>query len=136
MTLKTAALAGALTLCASGAFAQTRNYLVHFDGSCMGMTLHVTNGLNVAGNSVGCGDTKRGYVGRIDQGNVANVHSTDAATELVTLNYRIGLRDKTWVLYEVLDGKTEQIGDGFWTKRGPVVEVQDVPGVADKPAVK
>ncbi len=129
MTLKTLLLATALTVCATGSFAQTRNYQVHFDGSCMGMTLHITNGLNVAGNSVGCGDTKRAYVGTIDAGNVANIHSTNAATELVTLNYKIGLRDNTWVLSQTLDGKTEDIGNGFWTKRGPVVEVQDVPAV-------
>jgi hypothetical protein len=96
----------------------------------MGMTLHVTNGLNVVGNSVGCGDTKRAYVGKIEEGNVASMHSTDSATELVTLNYRIGLRDNTWVLTETLDGKTEQIGNGYWTKRGPVVEVEEVPQAA------
>jgi len=122
-------VAAAIALTATGASAQTRTYLVHFDGSCMGMTLHITNGLNVAGNSVGCGDTKRAYVGTIDAGNVANIHSTNAATELVTLNYKIGLRDNTWVLSQTLDGKTEDIGNGFWTKRGPVVEVQDVPAV-------
>jgi hypothetical protein len=135
MNIKGSVLAGAVVLAATSASAQTRTYLVHFDGSCMGMTLHITNGLNVAGNSVGCGDTKRAYVGRIDPGDVANVHSTNAATELVTLNYKIGLRDNTWVLSETLDGKTEEIGNGFWTKRGPVVEVQDVPVVgAPQPA--
>jgi hypothetical protein len=129
MTLKTLLLATALTVCATGSFAQTRNYQVHFDGSCMGMTLHITNGLNVVGDSVGCGDTKRAYVGRIDPGDVANVHSTNAATELVTLNYKIGLRDNTWVLSETLDGKTEEIGNGYWTKQGPVVEVKDIPNL-------
>jgi len=129
MKLKTMLFALVFGLPASGALAQSRTYLVHFDGSCMGMTLHITNGLNVVGNSVGCGDTKRAYVGKIETGDVANVHSTDAATELVTLNYKIGLRDNTWVLSETLDGKTEEIGNGYWTKRGPVVEVQDVPAV-------
>jgi hypothetical protein len=130
MNLKTTLLALVFALPATGALAQSRTYLVHFDGSCMGMTLHITNGLNVVGNSVGCGDTKRAYVGKIETGDVANVHSTDAATELVTLNYKIGLRDNTWVLSETLDGKTEEIGNGYWTKRGPVVEVEDVPAVA------
>jgi hypothetical protein len=133
MTHKISALAAVLTLSASGAFAQSRTYLVHFDGSCMGMTLHITNGLNVVGDSVGCGDTKKAYVGKIDPGDVANVHSVDAATQLVTLNYRIGLRDNSWVLYETLDGKTEEIGNGYWTKRGPTVEVKDVPAINAPP---
>jgi hypothetical protein len=135
MKLKITLLAFVLTLPVSGALAQTRTYLVHFDGSCMGMTLHITNGLNVVGNSVGCGDTKRAYVGKIEPGDVASIHSTDSATQLVTLNYKVGLRDKTWVLTETLDGKTEEIGNGFWTKRGPVVEVEDVPAIAG-PATK
>ena len=90
MKLKITLLAFVLTLPVSGALAQTRTYLVHFDGSCMGMTLHITNGLNVVGNSVGCGDTKRAYVGKIEPGDVASIHSTDSATQLVTLNYKVG----------------------------------------------
>ena len=117
--------AGLLT--ATGAQAQTRTYLVHFDGSCMGMTLHITNGLNVVGNSVGCNDTKKAYTGKIEEGNVANVVSDKDSSNLVTLNYKIGLRDNSWVLYETLDGKTEEIGNGVWTKRGPTVEVNSVP---------
>ena len=132
MTLKTLLLATALTVCATGSFAQTRNYQVHFDGSCMGMTLHITNGLNVVGNSVGCNDTKKAYTGKIDEGNVANVVSDKDSSDLVTLNYKIGLRDNTWVLTETLDGKTEQIGNGYWTKRGPVVEVEEVTPVHEE----
>ncbi len=93
----------------------------------MGMTLHITNGLNVLGNSVGCNDTKKAYTGKIEEGNVANVVSDKDSSNLLTLNYKIGLRDNTWVLYETLDGKTEEIGNGVWTKRGPTVEVNSVP---------
>ncbi len=125
--LMAAGLMAGFMLTATHAQAQTRTYLVHFDGSCMGMTLHITNGLNVVGNSVGCNDTKKAYTGKIDEGNVANVVSDKDSSDLVTLNYKIGLRDNTWVLYETLDGKTEEIGNGVWTKRGPTVEVNSVP---------
>ena len=125
MYMRVALVAPMLVCAATAANAQTRTYLVHFDGSCMGMTLHITNGLNVAGNSVGCNDTKKAYSGKIEEGNIANITS-DKGSDLVTLNYRIGLRDKTWVLYETLDGKTEEIGSGYWTKRGPTVEVRSI----------
>jgi hypothetical protein len=131
MKIKTGLLAAGLMTGAmlgmTSAQAQSRKYLVHFDGSCMGMTLHITNGLNVVGNSVGCNDTKKAYTGTIEQGDVANVVSDKDSSDLVKLNYKIGLRDNTWVLYETLDGKTEEIGNGVWTKRGPTVEVNSVP---------
>ena len=142
MILKIPLCAAALTLASGSAFGQTRTYLIHFDGSCSGMTLHVTNGLNIVGNSVGCGDTKRAYVGTIGPGDVASVTSTgqkasvDDPSEVVKLNYVIGIRDKSWVLYETLDGKTEQIGNGYWTKRGPTVTVEDLPATTAAPPEK
>ncbi len=133
MTIRTRLLIGVCCLAPTGAMAQTRTYLIHFDGSCSGMTLHVTNGINVVGNTVGCGDTKRAYSGKVGVGDVASMTSTgekasmDDPSQVVKLNYVIGIRDKTWVLYETLDGKTEEIGNGFWTKRGPEVSVEALP---------
>lgn len=121
------ALAASLCLLGAGARAQTRTYLIHFDGSCLGMTLHVTNGFNIKGNSVGCGETKRAYVGKMKEGEVADVNNVNSAEDLVKLNYVISMRKHSWVLYETLDGQTEEIGNGFWTKRGPEVTVESAP---------
>ncbi len=133
MNAKIAVLAATFSLAATGAFAQTKTYLVHFDGSCLGMRLKIFNGYNVHGNTIGCGETKRLYVGTIKQGDVADVNNVNSAEDLVKLNYVIGLRNHTWVLYETLDGKTEEIGNGFWTKQGPEVTVESVPGVTPPP---
>ncbi len=137
MKTPTIVLAAGLSLAASGACAQTRTVLVHFDGSCMGMTLKIYNYHNINAESVGCGDTKRAYIGTIQPGDKASITSTNEAQDLVKLNYVIGLKNQTWVLYETLDGKTEEIGNGFWTKRGPVVTVEDMNGKKpDEPGAK
>ena len=126
MVLRSGVFAAAL-FAATGACAQTRTYLIHFDGSCQGMRLHVTNGYNVKGNTIGCGETKRAYTGTIKEGDVADINNVNANEDLVKLNYVISLRKQSWVLYETLDGKTEEIGNGYWTKKGPDVTVEGIP---------
>lgn len=128
-----AGMVSGLCLLSAGAMAQTRTYLIHFDGSCQGMRLHITQGLNVKGNTIGCGETKRAYVGKIEEGDVASVHNVNPEEDLVKLNYVISLRKQTWVLYETFDGKTEEIGNGYWTKKGPEVTVESVPGAPAAP---
>jgi hypothetical protein len=125
MILKIPLCAAALTLASGSAFGQTRTYLIHFDGSCSGMTLHVTNGLNIVGNSVGCGDTKRAYVGTIGPGNVASVTSTgqkasvDDPSEVVKLNYVIRIRDKSWVLYRRWTARPSRSATAIGPSGGP-----------------
>ncbi len=121
-----ALLAASLALAATGAAAQTRTYRIHFDGSCAGLTLHVTNYRDVVAQTVGCGDAGKIFMGRIGRDNIAHIVSADAADAGPRLNYAIGLKDQTWALTKTEAGKMAALGDGKWTKQQEIVPVEDV----------
>jgi hypothetical protein len=107
-------------------------YNFSFDGFCDGMTLTVTSGLYVVGQSTGC------FAGGIEEGLIGGIQTADpeAGTKArvliissnnfgagTTATYVINLLAKTWADYVTRDGVTQfENASGTLTFERPAAE--------------